>query len=60
MTFAERMATGSVGGILLIVGGRVAWLVGVPFAHAVAAILFLCLGAFCVCVAVMLGDGDGR
>lgn len=56
MTFSERMVAGSLGVMLLIVGGRVAWLVGAEaFSAALGAFLMVLLGALCVYGAITLG-----
>ncbi len=60
MTFNERMVAGSLGGMLLIVGGRIAWLVGAEMLIALCALLLLGLGGVCLFGALTLGDGDGR
>lgn len=57
MTFSERMVAGSLGVMLLMVGGRLAWLVGAElFIAALGAVVMLLLGGVCVFGAITLGE----
>ena len=51
------MVAGSLGGMLLMVGGRLAWLVGAEaFIAALGAVVMLLLGGVCVFGAITLGE----
>lgn len=57
MTVSERMVAGAFGGMMLIVGGRVLWLVGAePVGMALGGLLFLGLGLLCALGAICGGE----
>ena len=57
MTFSDRMVAGSLGAMLLIIGGRLAWLVGAEaFIAALGAVAMLLIGGVCVFGAITLGE----
>jgi len=61
MTFSERMVAGSIGGILLTLGGRIVWLLGGQVVvMALASLALLALGGVCLFGSLTLGDDDVR
>ena len=61
MTFSDRMVAGSLGGMLLTVGGRLAWLLGwEAVVMALSALVLILLGGICLFGAITLGESDGR